>query len=739
MADDLKKSRATLGGVPLAATAPIVWRFTTGASPYVAVYTVHRSAWEDQLEQKLGTEVELEITASNGKQLKIQKLTILHIVPTDDTARVSFAVADLRYKWASKFISRDFNEPRRSGSRTAFQPGENQVVTNNLAYRPATMNAGEPWTARDALSDVLEELTTSWQIDSWPLSEARDDVDLQGVTLRDPGHVAVEILLQYIPGTVLWIDEQGTARVGNATDILASDRRWTELETRTIEGEPGDFIDRRKIRPRRVRVYFERELEVLLRARDNWQSTQSSGNPTEGYLENVLPTVDRETEVDLWDPEANAFVRRVVPPGTWVPVRQWLEAMDRIRPSSSYPWTWETIRELWIVGDLEGALGARFGVDDNKEGLVSERVAALRQHFRQTWRLSQAWMDRISSIAPIRVGLLDPISGERQPASVWGECCYILGPKGFLIADPTDPASGDVYSNRTWRDRLKGAPSVVKIEPSAASLTMLDDHIGLFRIDYRMPASGAAESVIPCNTTNGDASSGRVGGPWRDLREQDLRAMGPGFRVEGNEAGVLLRDRLDVWVCLTLIPGAPNHKSRCHSIDVEPSDLLLEYGAANYGEGEGDTLEIYVPPANATARFAWDEDGPASASIVELLGLNEANPGSTAGGRLATAEELPGFVWTNRRPELEALARAIAAEQLLPYADGIQGTVVTTLDPSKANLVGAMGGVEVQVSPFPDGAVRMIHHFPGQAPPISRFGLLPSSVRRVLLRTIGGE
>lgn len=734
---DPKPSRATIEGIPLAASSPVAWRFQTGTQPFVSVFSVHKSDWK-KLEAKLGQEISLSISSSQGETLKIDKLTLLHLVPTDNVHRVSFAVADARYWWPRKTIRRDFNVPVRGGTRTAFGRGETQTVVDDPAYKAPTMRRGKPWTAREALEYVLEEVAEKWQIDSWPLAAGSDEIDLQDVHLADAGDAALEILLGHIPGSVLWIDSDGVARVGNATDLRASDQRWTELEIRTVEGEPGDFVDRTAIRPQRVTVYIERELEVLLRARDNYQSTQSSGNPNEGYLENVLPTVDLETDVELWNPRTKAFERVIVPPGTWVPVKAWLEAMERVKPSSSYPWTFETIRECWITGDLEGALGARFDVDDNKDGKVAERVAALRQHFRQTWRLSPLWMDRIERILPIRAGLLDPFTHTRQPASVWGECCYVLGPKGSLIADASDPASGDIYSNRTWRTRLGKAPSIVQIEPSQAVLSILDEHLGIFRIDYKLPANGAVEAIIPCNTTNGPAGSARVGGPWRDLREQDRRAMGPGFRVDGNEAGVLLRDTLEFWVMVTVIPAAPNHKTRCHSISVEPADLMLEFGSSNYSGGEGRTLEVYVPPSQATARFAWESDSEASASLVDLLNLNSQDPGEEI-TFIGDAERVPGYVLTNLDSELTSLARSIAAEQLLPYANAMQGNVVTTLDPEKANLTGAMSAIEVQVAPHPSGAVRMIHGFPGYAAPISRFALLSKSARKVLLRTIGDE
>ena len=734
---DLKPSRVTIDGVPLAATAPVAWRFQTGSQPYVGVYSVHKKDWT-KLEPKLGQEVSLSITSSQGETIEIKKLLLLHIVPTDNVHRVSFALADVRFLWPRKVIRRNYNVPVRGGTRTAFGTGETQTVVDNPAYKATSMKRGKPWTAREALEDVLDEVAEKWQIDSWPLAAGRDDIDIQDVHLADSGDVCIETLLGYIPGSSLWIDADGVARVVNSTDLQSSDNRWIELETRTVEGEPGDFIDRTGIRPQRVTVFFERELEVLLHARDNWQATQSSGDPNEGYLENVLPTVDLETEVDLWNPRTKATERVVVPPGTWVPVKAWLEAMDRIRPSSSYPWTFETLRELWIVGDLEGALGARFEVDDNVDGKVSERVAALRQHFRQTWRLSQLWMDRIERILPIRAGLFDPFSQTRQPASVWGECCYVLGPKGSLIADASDPASGDVYSNRTWRTRIGKAPSIVQIEPSQAVLSILDEHLGIFRIDYKLPANGTVDAIIPCNTTNGPAGSSRVGGPWRDLREQDRRASGPGYRIDGNEAGVLLRDRLDFWVLLTIIPAAPNHKTRLHSLSVEPGDLMLEFGAANYSAGEGPTLEVYVPPSQATARFAWQSDGEASATLVDLLNLNSQDPGEEL-TFTGDAERLPGFQLVNEEPELRALARGIAAEQLLPYADAMQGNVVTVLRPDKANLVGAMSAVEIQVAPHPSGAVRMVHGFPGYAAPVSRFAFLPASARKVLLRTVGAE
>ena len=91
----LKKAKVTLGGVALAATGGIAWRFVSGVQPYTAVFTVHTSGWE-RLKSQMGQPLQLVISDSRGVETTIEQVYILHIAPSDSPHRVSFVVSDKR-------------------------------------------------------------------------------------------------------------------------------------------------------------------------------------------------------------------------------------------------------------------------------------------------------------------------------------------------------------------------------------------------------------------------------------------------------------------------------------------------------------------------------------------------------------------------------------------------------------------------------------------------------------------
>ena len=67
----LKKAKVTLGGVALAATGGIAWRFVSGVQPYTAVFTVHTSGW-DRAKSQMGQPLLLVISDGRGVETSIE-------------------------------------------------------------------------------------------------------------------------------------------------------------------------------------------------------------------------------------------------------------------------------------------------------------------------------------------------------------------------------------------------------------------------------------------------------------------------------------------------------------------------------------------------------------------------------------------------------------------------------------------------------------------------------------------
>lgn len=752
MAGEARKPVCRLGGVLIAANTATQWRFQTGTQPYQTIMSVHRSQWDSALAEKRGQPITLEIEDSRGQKVSVQNVYILHQVPSAGPNLVSFVVADKRWRWPYRLIARDYNVPKKTGDRTALNevPVEQQITVDQYQYRAASLKGGtKRWTAKEAVEDVLkllevrdpdalaggEAVGDGYKIESWPIEDGSEEdgqFALQNIMLRDQGDVALGRLLAYVPGADVWVDADGTTRVVDASDLKAVEEFVGTLPPPTWDGEAKAMIERRYIRPKDVFVYYQREVELLLEFSDDYSGNTSAdpGRDTP-YIENVLPTVDPKTTLFEYDPELNQSVpKRDVPPGTWVEVRQWLDAMNAVRPEGSLPLTFETIKRHWLKGDLDGVLGGR-ELDLETTGVVALRVQALKQHFRQTFRMSRRYVERLRDIQPVRAGLLDPVTGARAPAAVWGQACIVPSEKGKRMSvrktDDQQTEVDGVFRNVDYlRPSKEGGKNIIETAPGPTRVVMIDQDLGIFRLEWLLSPYGIVESFVPCNMVGVD---GQPATPTRDLSKQDDKPMGAGFQIESGTNGLFLAPRLEYKVLLTVVPAAPNnvrqfHRKRVTSTDVK--DIFRD--EFRIQGGVGPPLHVFIAPGELSARFAWTDDDVARATLAKLLGL-DSDDLEQAG---IDTEELPGFTLNNGATEIKAHAQAVAAEMLVPFADNIMGRVAGVM-PREMKLVGNMASATINVSAAPSGKVSALHEFPGQQKMVSRMAMLPESARHLIL------
>lgn len=747
------KAEVTLDGIPLAGTQGIAWQLVSGVTPYTTTVSVHKSQW-DYFRGKAfkvpdhaggtsgGDAMVLKITDSRGVSTTIQGVYILHEVPSDSPNRASFVIADGRWLWAYPLVCRDFNIPRKTGDRSILTdvPVETRVVVDRYDYLAYSLKAdGSKWHAREALEEVLKFVAGdgNYEIESFPLQDeasGQGQFTLQNVTLRDPGDVALSRLLQNIPGADIYMRLDGKVGIYDTTAIGDLEAYRAQLPWATWDGDKIAFVDRKQIRPRNVRVHYQREVEVLFSFSDDYAgSTSSQPSRTAPYIENVLPTVDPETEISEYDPESDSAVSKTVPPGTWVRVDQWLAAMDNDRPEGSLPWTFDTIKRHWVAGDLEGVLGAR-GLDIDETANVAMRVATLRQHFRQTFRVNRRIMERCRDIRPVRVALLDPVTGARAPASVWGQACVIPSSKGKYMA-ARGGGETKVFRNVDYLAPSQNGEQIVNTAPGPTKVNIIDSELGIFRLEWIASPYGTVDSFIPCKLVDDGGQPAVVD---RDMALQDNRPMVVNATSEAGTNGLFLANRLSYKVLLTIVPNSPNNEKQFHRVTVKPEDVKDFFRSDIELEGGlGPPLDVFVTPGEYTARFAWINDTDATDTVTRLLGLDEDG----TGGGANQEDDLPGFQLANggrqKERHLESHAQSVAAEMLAIYTDSAQGNAVTSV-PGSGNLrlVGNTSSVQIRVAQAPSARVAAVHQFPGMIRPISRFALLPESTRQQVLGTL---
>ena len=724
---------ATLGGVELAGGDAITWRLQTGTAPYVTTLAVHESVWPT-LRSRMGEPLTLRIVNSSGVTFDVEEVYILHVVPSPGPRLVTFMVADKRWKWAYTLIARDYNIPKKTGLRTAFGQVPVQTTVDQYQYRRSSLNAaGERWTAEDAVIDVLDQLEPGggYVIDSFPVEGGEGSLSLQNLNIRDQGHVALQRMLQQIPGAELFVTPDGQVVVFDGADLAAAEAHRASLPPATWDGDKSEMIDRKAIRPAKVFVHYQREVECAFTFEDDYRSeTVTRPDRNAPYLENVIQTTDTETEVEEYDPESDSYSTKTVPAGTWVEIRTWLVAMNARRPSGAPEWKFELIRMAWVNGDLDGVLmGGVLDTEDRAD--VSLRIQAIKNHFRQTFRPNRRYMERVREIEAVRVAVLDPITGARAPSPVWGQASVIPTVKGQRMIGRV-ASGGETTSRMTVNiDSIPtGSERLIDKQPGPARITILDHDLGVFHLEWIMTPYGLQQAFYPFKLVSDDEADAA---PIGDLALQDEHPIGFGVKVAGG-SGIFAAKQSAMRTILTIVPAAPNNARQFHRVEVSASLIAQKFrGEFRIENGEGPDAHVFVPPGEADARFGWQDDTEANATLVRLLGLDSDDPNQ------AGIEEthLPGFVAVNAQiddlNEIAAHSQAMAAEVLASFADSIQGRVATTLTADGVTLKGNMHSVAVHVAGYPSGKVAVLHEFPGQQKHISRMALLPAPVRRLLL------
>lgn len=702
--------------------------------------SVHKSKWEN-LKGTMGMEATLEITDARGNSLKVKHLTLLHEAPSSAPNIRSFVVADRRWKWQYTLISRDYNVPKKTGNRTAQinVPFQGFVTTDVYDYKSFSLEEGTTaWTSQAALRDVIKQLQDEgdnfpFLISRFPINETSgggSDFIIQNVILRDQGDVALSRLMSYIPGATLWCDAEGIIRIINGADLDAARRYFDNLPNATWDGERAITVHRKAIRPKKIIVHYQREVEVIFEYGDNYEDTGgvASQNPARPYLENVIQTVDATTTVSEYDPITKTVITKTdLPPGTWVHFGAWLSAMNDRLPPYSDPWTFETIKMHWLHGDLDGALGAG-GKDNDSEANISMRIQAIKQHFRQSFRINRRLMDATRELKNVSAMLLDPYTGARAPSRVWSQATVVPSKKGERMSMRKNESEAAIYRNVDYftPTTAQYSGNTIKAPHGPTSVNIVDRDLGIFRVDWIISPYGAEQSFVPCLVED---ESGQYRVPQRDLGKQDDSSVGTGIKIESGTNGIFLSPRLKMKVLMTLVPGAPNNKRAFHRQEVTPSDVDNFTNDWEIGQSYGPALEVFVAPTEATARFAWQEDFAAAGTIGVLLGLYDDD--SIDSG--IDTEELPGYVLANQERELKPHANAVAAELYATFADSIQGRVSTVLPEGRFLLSGNMSGITVTAAAAPSGKVSMMHDFPGQQKPISRLALMSEGSRQVVL------
>ena len=721
----MSTSIARLGGVGISNATSVRWTMVHGTQPAQSVLVFHEKEW-GKVENLMGSETDLEIGRSNGQVVRIERLTVLREVPAGKPFLRAVLVADRRWRWPYALVAKDYNIVRRVGETyiVGDAPVELQEPAQDFVYtRWSKKPGGQPWGALDVIEDVLKIVIEyeqepsggkGYTVEGISIKDAETAVKVENLSLADPGDQAIRRVLTLLPTADITVDNSGVIRIFSAIDREASQEVLDGVRTSTEAGGQPRFISPVRQRPKKIAVYFEREIELRgdnAEEEDNQGTAAAADDDGDLILKNCAPIPDVEIEIG----------GRKFGTGSYADLDLLLPVYneDIGQIGASIPLTFENFRKMYFIAD---GYWTPFGnlTSNADEQNWTARIGTLKAHYRTTFRAPPAWRDAVKCWKPWRVGVIDPINKMRTPAMAWSE--YAIEPASKWRVFVRDKADKQF----TWL-QVEGYPGFdAELSAKAAApcrVQVIDEQVGIFHLDYRTDPYGMRSQIVPsCLRKSG--GDGDLAAPTRDLADV-AGLQGTQWRLSSGEP-IGLSKRWGMAMVVTAMPGAPNGKGRLHRIDIEPKDLEDGFEEAFTAKGgTGPLLEVYVPPSIMTAWFAWTKTAEARETAKALFGIVDAP---------AFPDHVyPGYTVLNGQYLLPAIARAMAAVHYAQFVDAIEGEKAGSITPG-ARVAGTVEAVTHAVGT--DGRVATLVSMPPSRRAMDFLMAVPVELRTAILGTL---
>lgn len=716
--------QATLGGFPLLASSPVIWRSTEGVRPYIGVFDIDPETGKQlRLLGRGGTEISLKIV-DGGTVNEWRRLSVVGVIPGPNPHIDRVRVADLRYWWKYVHVLRRYNVRRNVGFKRRadmaaplLQDLTPRVWFARWSLYPRT-NPSTPWTPRQILQDValssdalgLSELRIASELD-----RGLQRLRVEDLALDDTGENAMARVLALIPGSACTVDADGVVAIYSKAS--GGDRKQVAtLGPEIVGGGHVNELDNSIVRPREIHVYFTIESEVRFNFLEDETATGANtvaeGDPDARECENVLPVPDFSLTLASG---------KSVAQGTWITVDEALESWTSPPGVLGNPslTDWHRLirmafipeNDLWAALFLTGQADLSAS-DDN----WSARIAALQANYRRTFRINARWMDRILQLKAYSVATVDPTSGQRGPAYVYSDHA-IKGSQKQLFRSARQgrplaycwnvPGYADVIDSTT--------------KPAPARVQIMDPDQGILHCNYVLDPFNMTEVVFPSWVN--EAPTPDLSQPWTPIAfNQVAKGKRPSLAAEHKIAFIV-----------SAVPAAPNSKAQLYKIVVRPEEighLLPQAARAGLRENYGPIREIRVGPGLEVARIRWKDDR--AQDIEKLFGVRPGTPNLTD----LIVNDFAGGAMAEGAASLRVIAHAVAAQAYAQYSNHQSGDAVGRMS-SGIRLDGWMKSAQHQLNP--DGSAVTAIDLPEEKEPLDVFAFMDEGTRQILLREVVPE
>lgn len=691
---------ATIAGIPILATSPVTWDEIVGTSPYTTTVQVAAKAVRAP-DALVGKPTSLVVEGSGGRGFTVSSVYITGIFPGGHPDILTIALADRRWLWPRTHVLRRYNVRRRTGDRRLLTEGvamSEVFAVDDYFYEKATLRDGVAmWDATAALRDILAQVDGSGDVGGVGSST----VPLENVELDLSGDAAIRTILGYISGTNIYVGIDGSVHLCDNQAYTATNGVMQRFGPPVVGSGTARSGSLAGVRPSAVNVLFSIEQELKFTSVDEGSSGYSfRGGNTTKYLENVIQLPDPSTTIN----------GRSVARGTWVSIDSAFTAWGAPSLNGNAilgPLTQDEVRSRWFGDRLDVYAGLG---DQTSDGLWAARIAMVKEHYRQTYRISPYWQNRILSLSAERVGIIDRENGSKAPAYVTANYAFSPNVRGRFSGPENQFLIVNAYAYSDSLATSKQAPATVQV---------LDPQLGIIHLKYGKDAMGRQSQVFPCSVDDPPALVFGKGSRNPMFSDGTLTAGANTTKLSATHK---------VAVVLTAVPSAPNTNDQLYRVRVTP-DQVAALGI-RVGGSEGPEWDIRLGAGVTTARFMWTD--AAESTIDRLFG---SGGGAAAGAKptYAAAEGLAGAGLLVDQDEVTKLAKAAAASLYSQMTDRWMGGQASVLDAS-IHPVGNLTSVTHRLDP--DGALNTLVRFDVQSGRLETAAFLDNDTRRKLFRMV---
>jgi hypothetical protein len=716
--------KCTLGGKAILAYGSVPWSLKEGSRPVIHTYDMIPSDAASLLNG--GGPVQLVITPDQGSPITVKNLWILNVGPGDNKFLSKVQVADRRWMWSYSHVLRRYNMRRNVGTKRLVAndqvPAVNDIAAK-IAYWDWSLNKGVPWIPKDMLLDVLGSASDADRQKTGSILNVNVDgsigsqirsLPIEELTIDDAGDSAVDRALSYLPEAMLYIDYDGNAVVESRASGKERDVISTLLPEVDGEGHV-DLVKNNLIRPKEVHVYFTREIELRFNFVEETLSVgqTTTNDPVDGrVMDNVLPSPDYQTTIS----------GQTIPQGTWITFPQAFNAWGDM-PVVGKKLDHDILQKAFIPGvDLWAMLRISGNFPDNNGDIKpwAFRYNACQNHYRTTFRLSPRFMDRIFSLRAYRLTTIDPQSGQRGPASAYGDFAVMYTQQTLLKSTRQGVSP-------TWADNYTAYPTSGNLDSSAlvspCDVSIVDHDQGIVHLQYKPnPIYGMGETVLPSQIQQDSLPTADISNRTKPIAFNSVLSgikpprLSPAYKCA---------------IVLTAVPGAPNTIQQLHKIVVRPGDIssmIPSSQQSGLGEASGPPMEIRIGANIEVARVAWNDDPAKVIEIEKCFGLTEGEP--NLAGLVINEDAQSNLV---NGASLNAIAKAAAARLYASLADRFEGQMAGYIN---GQVRPSGWATEVRHEVMPDGMAVTRVMLPPSVPQMNLLSFLDSNSRQAILRAV---